>query len=556
MAQRLYEAGLITYMRTDSVNLSEDAKNAAQDEITSTFGSEYSFPRNFVNKAKGAQEAHEAIRPTNMSTRNVSLENDQARLYDLIWKRTLASQMSDANLERTNVKIKNNKNEKVFTAKGEVITFEGFLKVYLEGTDNDEEENEGMLPKLMVNEILQNNYITATERYTKAPYRFTEASLVKQLEELGIGRPSTYAPTISTIQRREYVGKGAIEGKERNYTQITLSDGNVNLNELTEKVGSDKGKLIPTDIGKIVNDFLVANFSNILDYSFTANVEKEFDEIAEGKENWTEMIKDFYNDFHPKVEDVSANAERAKGERLLGVDPDSGKNVYARLGRFGAMVQIGEATDEEKPKFASLQGEQTLGNITYEEAMDLFQLPKTLGQYESIDVVVSNGRFGPYIRFDKMFVSLDKGENPMSVNMDRAIELIEAKRKADAPIAEYENLPVQKGVGRFGPFIKWNNMFINVNKKYDFDNLSQENIEELIELKKQKEIDKVVHNWEEEGIRVEKARWGRHNILKGKTKIEIPKTVDAPALTLEEVKGIIEKNAPKKKPRKKKTTKK
>jgi len=556
MAQRLYEAGLITYMRTDSVNLSEDAKNAAQDEITSTFGSEYSFPRNFVNKAKGAQEAHEAIRPTNMSTRNVSLENDQARLYDLIWKRTLASQMSDANLERTNVKIKNNKNEKVFTAKGEVITFEGFLKVYLEGTDNDEEENEGMLPKLTVNEILQNNYITATERYTKAPYRFTEASLVKQLEELGIGRPSTYAPTISTIQRREYVGKGAIEGKERNYTQITLSDGNVNLNELTEKVGSDKGKLIPTDIGKIVNDFLVANFSNILDYSFTANVEKEFDEIAEGKENWTEMIKDFYNDFHPKVEDVSANAERAKGERLLGVDPDSGKNVYARLGRFGAMVQIGEATDEEKPKFASLQGEQTLGNITYEEAMDLFQLPKTLGQYESIDVVVSNGRFGPYIRFDKMFVSLDKGENPMSVNMDRAIELIEAKRKADAPIAEYENLPVQKGVGRFGPFIKWNNMFINVNKKYDFDNLSQENIEELIELKKQKEIDKVVHNWEEEGIRVEKARWGRHNILKGKTKIEIPKTVDAPALTLEEVKGIIEKNAPKKKPRKKKTTKK
>lgn len=555
MAQRLYEAGLITYMRTDSVNLSQDAKNAAQDEITSSYGSEYSHPRNFVNKAKGAQEAHEAIRPTNMSTRNVSVENDQARLYDLIWKRTLASQMSEAQLERTNVKIKNDKNEKMFTANGEVITFEGFLKVYLEGTDNDEEENEGMLPKLSVNEILQNNYITATERYTKAPYRFTEASLVKQLEELGIGRPSTYAPTISTIQRREYVGKGAVEGKDRDYTQITLAHNKVDAKVLTEKVGSDKGKLIPTDIGKIVNEFLVANFSNILDYSFTANVEKEFDEIAEGKENWTEMIKEFYNDFHPRVEDVAANAERAKGERLLGVDPDSGKNVYARLGRFGAMVQIGEATDEEKPKFASLQGDQTLGKITYEEAMDLFQLPKTLGQYENIDVVVSNGRFGPYIRFDKMFVSLDKGENPMSVTMDRAIELIEAKRKADAPIAEYENLPVQKGVGRFGPFIKWNNMFINVNKKYDFDNLSQDDIVELIELKKQKEIDKVVHHWEEEGIRVEKARWGRHNILKGKTKIEIPKTVDAPALTLEEVKGIIEKNTPKKKPRKKKTTK-
>ena len=556
VAQRLYEAGLITYMRTDSVNLSNDAKNAAQNEIGSLYGSEYSNPRNFTNKSKGAQEAHEAIRPTNMGTRNVQIENDQARLYDLIWKRTLASQMSDAILERTNVKIENSKNTNAFTANGEVITFEGFLKVYLEGTDNDDEEQNGILPKLAVNEILKNNFITATERYTKAPYRFTEASLVKQLEELGIGRPSTYAPTISTIQRREYVAKGEIEGKDRNYTQLTLAENAVTAKELTEKVGADKGKLVPTDIGKIVNDFLVANFSNILDFSFTANVEKEFDDIAEGKENWTEMIKEFYTDFHSTVEDVAANAERAKGERLLGVDPDSGKNVYARLGRFGAMIQIGEATDEDKPKFASLQGDQTLGNITYEEAMDLFQLPKTLGQYEETDVVVSNGRFGPYIRYDKMFVSLANGENPMSVDMDRAIELIEAKRKADAPIAEYENLPVQKGVGRFGPFIKWNNMFINVNKKYDFDNLSQEDIVELIEVKKQKEIDKVVHNWEEEGIRVEKARWERHNIIKGKIKIELPKTVNAPALTLEEVKDIIAKNAPKKKTRKKKPTKK
>ncbi|MDH3323062.1 MAG: DNA topoisomerase, partial [Flavobacteriaceae bacterium] len=552
MAQRLYEAGLITYMRTDSVNLSEDAKNAAREEITLSYGEAYSNPRNFVTKSKGAQEAHEAIRPTNMSTRSVNIESDQARLYDLIWKRTLASQMSDAQLERTNVKIINDKNSKIFTANGEVITFEGFLKVYLEGTDNDEEEQEGMLPKLSVNEVLQNNFITATERYTKAPYRFTEASLVKQLEELGIGRPSTYAPTISTIQKREYVAKGMIEGKERDYSQITLKNNQVNTKVLTETVGSDKGKLIPTDIGKIVNEFLVENFSNILDYSFTANVEKEFDDIADGKGNWTEMIKDFYHDFHPIVEDVAANAERAKGERLLGVDPESGKNVYARLGRFGAMVQIGEATDEEKPKFASLQGDQTLGSITYQEAMDLFQLPKKLGQYEDIDVVVSNGRFGPFIRFDKMFVSLDKGENPMSVDMDRAIELIEAKKAADAPIAVYEELPVQKGVGRFGPFIKWNNIFINVNKKYDFDNLTFDDITELIETKKQKEIDKVVHNWEEEGIRVEKARWGRHNILQGKIKIEIPKTVDAQALTLEEVQDIIEKNAPKKKTRKKK----
>ncbi len=550
VAQRLYEAGLITYMRTDSVNLSQDAKTAAQEEITSSYGANFSHPRNFVNHARGAQEAHEAIRPTNMSTNSISINHDQDRLYDLIWKRTIASQMSDAQLERTNVKIKNDKNEKVFSANGEVITFEGFLKVYLEGTDAEDEEQEGMLPKLEVSEILHNNYIAATERYTKAPYRFTEASLVKQLEELGIGRPSTYAPTITTIQKREYIIRGSVEGNDRDYTQLILEGDKVASKTLTEKVGADKGKLIPTDIGKIVNDFLVENFSNILDFGFTANVEKEFDEIAEGRGNWTEMIKEFYIEFHSRVEDVYANAERAKGERLLGVDPDSGKNVYARLGRFGAMVQIGEATDEEKPKFASLQGDQTLGKITFEEAMDLFQLPKTLGEYEGIEIVVSNGRFGPYVRFDKMFVSLPKGGNPMVITLDDAIELIEAKRKADAPIAEYENMPVQKGIGRFGPFIKWNSMFINVNKKYDFDNLSQDDIVELIETKKQKDIDKVVHNWKEDGIRVEKARWGRHNILQGKIKIEIPKTVDAPKLTLEEVKEIIAKNAPKTKKRK------
>ncbi len=556
VAQRLYEAGLITYMRTDSVNLSDDAKSAAQEEIVSSYGAEYSHPRNFTTKSKGAQEAHEAIRPTNMSTRTVQIESDQARLYDLIWKRTLASQMSDAQLERTNVRIANNKNKEVFTANGEVITFDGFLKVYLEGDDFEDEDQAGMLPKLMINEVLDSEYINATERYTKAPYRYTEASLVRKLEELGIGRPSTYAPTISTIQRREYVEKGTIEGKDRTYTEMTLADDRIASKTLTEKVGADKGKMVPTDIGKIVNDFLVENFASIMELSFTANVEKEFDDIAEGKENWLEMIKEFYGTFHDSVEHVSENAERAKGERLLGVDPDSGKNVYARLGRFGAMVQIGEATDEEKPKFASLQGEQTLGNITYEEAMDLFKLPKTLGEYEDQEVVVANGRFGPYVRFGKAFVSLSKDENPMSVDMDRAIELIEEKRKADAPIAEYEELPVQKGVGRFGPFIKWNNMFINVNRKYDFDNLTYDDIVDLIETKKQKEIDKVVHNWEEEGIRVEKARWGRHHILKGKTKIELPKTVDAPALTLEEVQGLIEKNAPKKTVKKKRVTKK
>jgi DNA topoisomerase-1 len=556
VAQRLYEEGLITYMRTDSVNLSGDAIKAAQEEIVSSYGSEFSKPRNYSTKSKGAQEAHEAIRPTNLGTRSIQADNDKTRLYNLIWKRTIASQMSDAQLERTNVRISNDKNEKIFTANGEVITFEGFLKVYLEGKDNDEEEKAGMLPKLDLSESLVSKTIRATERYTKPPYRFTEASLVRQLEELGIGRPSTYAPTISTIQRREYVVKGTAEGKERSYTELELSGDKISSQVLKETVGADKGKLMPTDIGKIVNDFLVENFSDILDYSFTANVEKEFDEIAEGKGNWTEMIKGFYGDFHNQVEDVAQNAERAKGERLLGVDPASGKNVYARLGRFGAMVQIGEVSDDEKPRFASLQGEQTLDSITFEEAMGLFKLPKDLGKYEEEEVVVANGRYGPYIRFGKSFISLDKDENPLSVDMERAVELIEKKRKADAPIGQYEGLPIQKGVGRFGPFIKWNNMFINVNKSYDFDNLTQKDLEELIETKKRKDREKVIHNWEDEGIRVEKARWGRHNILKGKTKIELPKTVDAQALTLDEVKSLLEKNAPKKKGGRRKAVKK
>jgi DNA topoisomerase-1 len=555
MAQRLYEAGLITYMRTDSVNLSNEAKQAAAEEITKSYGKEYSKPRNYATKSKGAQEAHEAIRPTNMGQHEVSVDYDQDRLYSLIWKRTLASQMSDAQLERTSLKISNNKNDKRFSANGEVITFEGFLKVYLEGTDDEDVEQDGMLPKMKVGEQLLNEFISATERYTRPPARFTEASLVKRLEELGIGRPSTYAPTISTVQRRGYVEKGTAEGTERNYVQIVLSKGDISEKQLSEKVGADKGKLMPTDIGNVVNDFLVKNFSSILDYGFTAKVESDFDEIAEGKEDWTAIIKDFYKDFHHTVKDVAENAERASGQRLLGIDPDSGKNVYVRLGRFGAMVQIGEATDEEKPKFASLQGDQTMGSITFEQAMDLFKLPKTIGEYEDKEVIVANGRFGPYIKFDGKYVSLDKDENPMSVDMDRAIELIEAKRKADAPIGEYEGMPIQKGVGRFGPFIKWNSIFINVNKKYDFDNLTQSDLEELIEDKKRKEREKLIHSWEDVGIRVEKARWGRFNVIKGKTKIELPKTTEIDKFTKEEAVKLFEaKKTTKKKV--KKTTKK
>jgi len=553
VAQRLYEAGLITYMRTDSVNLSVDAREAAADEISNYYGKEYSKQRVFKSKAKGAQEAHEAIRPTNMKMHTVDSEYDQNRLYDLIWKRTLASQMSDAALERTNIKIQNSNNSKVFTANGEMIKFDGFLKVYLEGNDNEDEEQAGMLPNLKVGEDLEYAFINATQRFSSPPYRFTEASLVKQLEELGIGRPSTYAPTISTVQRRSYVEKGQSEGVERNYEQLVLSLGSVKTQTLTEKTGSDKNKLIPTDIGNIVNDFLVANFSNILDFGFTAKVESSFDDISEGEENWTEMIKGFYNKFHETVEDVKENAERESGERILGKHPDSGKTVLVRLGKFGAIAQIGAPEDEEK-QFASLNTTQNLGTISLEEALELFLLPKTLGVHEAEEVVVSNGRYGPYIRFGKMFVSLDKGENPMEVDLPRALELIIAKQKADAPIAHYEDLPVQKGVGRFGPFIKWNSMFINVNKKYDFEALSEDDIVELIEVKKQKEIDKVIHHWEDEGIRVEKARWGRFNVLKGKIKIELPKTTQIEKLSKAEAIKMIEAKTPKKKVVKKKNT--
>ncbi|GAA4269312.1 type I DNA topoisomerase [Hyunsoonleella aestuarii] len=557
MAQRLYESGLITYMRTDSVNLSGEARKGAEAEIKSSFGSEYSKPRNYKGKSKGAQEAHEAIRPTNFAVHSVDIDYDQARLYDLIWKRSIASQMSEAQLERTNVKISASTHSTNFSANGEVIKFDGFLKVYLEGTDDENEEQEGMLPALKVNEKLLNNYITATERYTRPPARYTEASLVKKLEELGIGRPSTYAPTISTIQNRNYIEKGTVEGVERNYSQLTLKDGVIKDVTLSEKVGSDKGKLVPTDIGMIVTDFLVNHFDAILDYNFTAKVESDFDDIADGKEDWTKMMKSFYKEFHPVVEDVKENADRESGERILGKDPKTGKQVSVRLGKFGPMVQIGTVDDDEKPQFASLSPDQQLNTITYEEAMDLFQLPKKLGDYEGEEVLVNNGRFGPYVKFGSAFVSLPKGVDPLSVELDEAIVLIKEKQKADAPIYIYKDLPVQKGKGRFGPFIKWNNMFINVNKKYDWDNLSDNDIIELIETKIQKEIDKVIHNWEDEGIRVEKARWGRHNVIKGKVKVELAKTVDVSEMTLEEAKALIEAKTPKKKtPKRKAATKK
>jgi DNA topoisomerase-1 len=378
--------------------------------------------------------------------------------------------------------------------------------------------------------------------------------LVKKLEELGIGRPSTYAPTISTIINRNYVEKGNLEGQERKYTQFVLQSDEIEEKLLKENTGSDKGKLVPTDIGTIVTDFLVKNFETILDYNFTAKVEQDFDEIAEGNINWSMMMQDFYNKFHPKVKDVEANADRESGERILGIHPESGKQVSVRLGKFGPMAQIGAADDEDK-KFASLMADQNIGNISLEEVLNLFLLPKNLGTYKGEEVEVNNGRFGPYVRHGSVFISLPKGENPLEIDVERAQELIDEKAQADAPIAVYKGDGVQKGTGRFGPFIKWNGIFINVSKKYNFDTLSQSDIEELIEDKLQKNIDKVIHNWESEGILVQKARWGRSEITKGKIKIELNKDIDASKLTLEQVQEMIAKKTPAKKtPAKKGTT--
>jgi len=547
IAQKLYEAGLITYMRTDSVNLSNDAKQSAKNEIINSFGESYSCPKVYKGKIKGAQDAHEAIRPTDFSRKNLSLERDQSRLYDLIWKRAIASQMSDAKLERTNVKIQSDNHSDLFSANGEIIKFDGFLKVYIESTDEENQEKDGLLPNLLIDQALSNSYINATQRFSRPPYRFTEASLVKKLEELGIGRPSTYAPTISTIQNRGYIEKGTVEGNNRDYFQISLVNNMVNESSLTERHGSDKGKLVPTDIGMIVTDFLVQHFKNILDYNFTAKVEQNFDLIAEGKKQWTSIMKSFYKDFHPVVEDVKENADRESGKRSLGVHPETNREVSVRLGKFGPMIQIGNVEDDEKPLFASLTPDLQINSVTIDQALDLFKLPKHLGEYKNEEVTVSNGRFGPYIKYGSVFISLPKGVAPLSVSLEDSIQFILEKQKADAPIATFEDLPVQKGKGRFGPFIKWNNMFINVNKKYDWDNLSQSDIIELIETKIQKDKDKIIFDWSSENIRVEKARWGRFNIVSGKTKIELPKTFEIEKLTIDDAKQRISKLKSKKK---------
>ena len=465
VAQHLYENGFITYMRTDSVNLSSLCIGASKEEVVRLYGEEYSHPRNFLTRAKGAQEAHEAIRPTYMSNTEIEGNAQEKRLYELIWKRTAASQMAEAQIEKTTVNISVSGTDEQFIANGEVVVFDGFLKVYRESSDDDDKEQAAIeemthtLPAMKKGDPLNRKEVTATQRFTLGPVRYTEASLVHKLEELGIGRPSTYAPTISTIQQREYVQKGDKKGEERTYTIDTLKGAKITTKSKKEIVGSDKGKLLPTDIGIVVNDFLLKYFPGIMDYNFTAKVETQFDQIAEGKTDWTAMVKDFYKDFEPTVEKtINIRAEHKAGERELGIDPKSGKPVFVKIGRYGPIVQIGTADDEEKPRFAQLPSSLSMESLTLEEALELFTLPRVAGEYKGLPVTIGTGRFGPYILYDKKYVSLPKTEDPHTVSLETAVELIEKKQQEDQQrhlkrFSEDEKLEVLNG--RYGPYIAY-----------------------------------------------------------------------------------------------------
>jgi DNA topoisomerase I len=554
LAQKLYENGHITYMRTDSVALSETAVEDIQKNIGSMYGDKYYQARRYKNKSESAQEAHEAIRPTYMSKTTIG-DADTRRLYELIWKRTMASQMADAELEKTIAKINISTNNAELTAEGEVLKFDGFIKVYREDVDDEdldgEEHQEGMLPPLSVGQKLSFKEMKAIERYTRPLPRYTEASLVKKLEELGIGRPSTYAPTISTILKRGYVEKRDKEGVQRSYRVYVLVDDAVSKKTETENTGAEKAKLFPTDLGLVVTDFLKQYFDDIMDYGFTARIEEEFDEVAQGKMKWNKMLDDFYSPFKKDVDNTIETAERIRGERELGADPHSGKQVIARMGRYGPMVQIGSADEEDKPRFARLKRNQSIETISLEEALDLFRLPLTLGEYEGQEVSVNIGRFGPYVKFGEQFVSIPKGEEALEIDLDRAIQLIEEKKKVDAPIAEYEGQPVTKGKGRFGPFLKWGNLYINVPRAYNFDNLSKSDIEELISKKMEKESNRYIQQWADEKISIENGRWGPF-IRYGKKMLKLGRkengekytTEELTTIPVDEVKNMIEDQVP------------
>ncbi|MFN2458041.1 MAG: type I DNA topoisomerase [Chitinophagaceae bacterium] len=544
LAQRLYENGHITYMRTDSVNLSETALKDICSNATKLYGEKYCQQRRYKTKSSSAQEAHEAIRPTVISNSTVD-DADAKRLYELIWRRTMASQMADAVLEKTIAKIGVSKNlpagqadNAELTAQGEVLKFDGFIKVYKEDVDDEdidgEQHQEGMLPPLSTGMQLPFKEMRAIERYTRPLPRYTEASLVKKLEELGIGRPSTYAPTISTILKRGYVEKRDKEGLKRDYRIYTLKDDKISKKIETENTGAEKAKLFPTDVGLLVTDFLKRYFDDVMDYGFTARIEEEFDEVARGKLQWSKMIDEFYNPFKEDVEKTIETAERISGERELGNEPGSGKPIIARMGKYGPMVQIGITDDEEKPRFAKLKSNQSIETITLEEALDLFKLPLTLGEYEGQEVSVNAGRFGPYIKYGEQFISIQKGIDPLDVDMEQAIEFIKSKQNTDAPVGYYQNLPVAKGKGRFGPFIKWNELFINVPKAYNFDALTQKDIDELIEKKIHKEANRYIQQWPTEKISIENGRWGPF-IRFGKKMLKLGRKPNGEKYTTEEL---------------------
>lgn len=559
VAQRLYEAGHITYMRTDSTALSEVALQSIEQEIKQQYGDRYHKTRRHKSKNQGAQEAHEAIRPTYINRHTVTMGRDEQRLYELIWKRTIASQMADAELEKTTVSIGiSTIPDAELRAEGEVLKFDGFLKVYLESRDDDEEESEakGMLPPLKVGQELFLKNMTAIERFTRPPARYTEAGLVKKMEELGIGRPSTYAPTISKIMEegRGYVIKPTREGTPRKYTVLHLEGGQIDKKQEEEMTGATKNRLIPTDMGITVVEFLDQYFEDIMDYRFTAELEKIFDHIAAGQMEWTKMLNDFYWPFHEEVEETLEKAERPTRERYLGTDPETGRTVLTRMTRLGPVAQIGtpeELNEDEKPRYANLKPAQSIDTITYEEAMKLFQLPRDMGEYKGEEVAIGSGRYGPYVRFGDKFVSIPRGEDPLELTRERAIELIEQKRKEDAPVGTYKGLPITKGKGRFGPFLKWNGMFVNVPKKYDFDNLSDDEMYALIQKKEEKEANRYIKKWPEEHINLENGRWGPFIRFKKKS-VKLPKKDDgkrmsseeAAELTLEEVKKYIELEIP------------
>lgn len=537
VAQRLYESGHITYMRTDSVSLSKDAMSSAQQQITRSFGSHYCNPRKYQNKNKSAQEAHEAIRPSNFGLSSLDNDSPEDKLYKLIWRKTIASQMSDAEIEKTTIEIGFEGISQNFLSSGEVIKFDGFLKVYNLFSGK---EGQSILPNVNDGDPVNCVDVLATQKFSRPPARYTEASLVKKLEDLGIGRPSTYAPTIKTVQDRGYVEIKDLEGVDRDIIQIELASGEIKKNNRTEKAGADRKKMMPTTIGEVVNDFLSEHFQKIMDYNFTADIEKELDAIADGSLIWSEMLGKFYKPFHKNVTYIQENAERANGERLLGNDPKSGDPVFAKLGKYGPIIQIGDTKDEnKKPKFASLKSDQNIKTIGLESALSLFEFPKLLGTFEKDEVYLKLGRFGPYIQFGKTNVSIEKGDDVDQIDLEKATIYIRKKKELDAPIMIYEDLPVTKGKGRFGPFIKWNDTFINVNKKFDFDQLSDEDIVELIEEKKKKDKEKLVHHWEAEGITVEKGRWGKFFVISGKKRRQLDAKKDPKSVTLEEAKSIL-----------------